>query len=204
LIQRLQAEKTSDGTAYFFFDHSEMTKRKTCHFLAAIIFQLMNQDKKYLKPALRWVVANSGKHSAPGSLDRNSVQWQKPATLASLETIVFDALDLTNVVLIVDAPDEAKNPREITSLLARLTKTGARILFASRPNVTIRRTLESIKASGYNLREVTIGPNDLSQDIQTYVSTELETLLQTKELTFRDPQLKTEIVDCLTARSNGM
>jgi hypothetical protein len=141
---------------------------------------------------------------AAETLGSASRLWQAPATLSTLETILLRILNIPDIVLIVDAVDEGDNTREIVSLLIRLAAKAAKIFFTSRPDITIRRAFDSLEDRPNRLREISIDPDTVSRDIQTYVSIELDNLLRSKEVTLRDPALKAEIVTSLTKRSEGM
>jgi hypothetical protein len=158
----------------------------------------MNQDEKCLSSVLNWTgrVATSG-----GS---KSHVWQAPATLSKLESILDNALNLPDIVVIVDAIDQGEHVREVVYVLTRLAKSGAKIFVTSRPDVTIRRAFETNKDQANNLKEIVTSQLDLSHDIQTYISIELDNLLHSGELMLRDPQLKPEIVKILTERSQAM
>ena len=164
----------------------------------------MSQDEKCLESVLKWIKEATTTIGGLIKLDSKSRVWQVPASLTVLETILFKALNFPEIVVIVDAIDEGENEREVVSILIRLAKMGAKVLMTSRPDVTISRAFETNKDQADDLKKIAISQLVLTHDIQTYISIQLDSLLQSREVTLRDPQLKPEIVKALTERSEAM
>ncbi|KAH0557133.1 hypothetical protein GP486_005077 [Trichoglossum hirsutum] len=194
-------EQPKDVTvAYFFFDRADITKRKPSHLLAAVISQLISGSKVAFKRVSEWA-----RSATAGSA---SQLWRTPANLPVLEQVFLGILGCsgpsldTPVVLVVDAVDEGEETGSVISVLLRLALSKrVKILFTSRPDVTISRALELHPHSTFR---ISVDPPSVTQDIMTYVTLEVENLIQSRAMVLRDPSLKEELITDLTKRSDGM
>jgi hypothetical protein len=96
--------------------------------------------------------------------------------------------------------------KAVASLLLRLQKTTMNVFFTSRPDVVIWRVWSSdVPGEDGKAFELAISPTlILSRHLEMYVSDELDRLINTRELTLRDPALKLEVIKSLVDRSDGM
>lgn len=107
------------------------------------------------------------------------------------------------VFLVLDALDEyAPKKREaLLEFLIRLTTklSHVKIFVTSRREQDIKQAFLS-----EGVPTIQIKAENVNEDIHKFVNSKVDSLIQNGKLKFRDPVLKTKIVDTLTHRCDGM
>lgn len=153
------------------------------------------------------LIASLCRHSQPvlEFVENYSHRFRQTRTKCSLGNLchVFKQslafLDKTYVV--IDAIDECSERQDLVDQLKRLVdgQLPLNLFLTSREVRDIIVPLESSL-----IKQCSLMPNNLSEDISTYISNRLDDHIRKKELRLRDPKLRNEIQDTLCSKANGM
>ncbi|KUI66050.1 Vegetative incompatibility protein HET-E-1 [Cytospora mali] len=171
---------------YYFFKHDNFQKRRVSSLLKSLAFQTASQQLETCRAFAR--LADSG-----SSLQKaNVVTIWKDVYLG----ILAEQRDENDIFWVIDAIDESESARQILELLSDVGDFRPRlhILLLGRPQAPITQAIQ--KAKGRILvTEVALSDNEA--DIRTVVANEIEYLQS------HDDELKTQIIDEITKRSQG-
>ncbi|KAH8790716.1 ankyrin repeat-containing domain protein [Hyaloscypha finlandica] len=176
-----------DTISYFYFDYKDINKRDSRKAIETLIVSMSRQSPA----ALAYVEDISKKYR----------EFKSQCTFPSLCSILKKCLDFQQRnFIILDALDECNDREELLPFLVELSKTessGLNLLMSSRRETDIQRQLD-------HLPQITLAEASNAHDIDLYIQSRLQEMINGKKLKLRDPSLQEEIFQCLTSRANGM
>lgn len=103
-------------------------------------------------------------------------------------------------LIVIDALDECME-RECLMLtllaLAETTSSCVKVLVTSRNEIDIYRTFSEMPS-------ICIQKDNMSEDVERYITAEIKNRIQAKKLKLRDPNLEQEITATLVEKADGM
>ena len=181
--------RSNVAVAYFYCDYKDPRTQALYRILGSLVQQIAKQDKKSFVKAEQF-------YHAYGESQKNPVEYI-PEDLRDL--IIDMATDYECTMIVVDGLDECgENTRDITELLVSLNAKGdtdLKTLLLSRDEHDIRECLKEY-ASIY----VAAGTHDLER----FVSSEIETRIQKKQLNIKTSELKERVKERLVRGAEGM
>lgn len=127
---------------------------------------------------------------------------QMPTDRELAETLSNLANDHRKLYVVIDAVDEAKNEKELVSLLSILELVRQDkpvfVLFTSRNGVKIESWLRSFADWTIPLEEA------IRDDIRIYVQSSVDCLLKNKQLKLRNPDLASKIKERIAEKADGL
>ena len=182
--------------AYFYFDFRDIDKQNRRDLLPSLITQLSNQSHRHCDLLNRLYL----KH-------RNGEQKPSEDELIQCLKDILTLPDQQPVYLIIDALDECPDtsgmpsPREqvldFVKKLVELSLSNLRLCVTSRPEIDIRRALESLTSLRVSLHE----QSGQRQDIVDYVTSVVQS--DAKMRRWRDED-KNLVIETLSDGADGM
>jgi hypothetical protein len=173
--------------SYFYFDHKDISKRDSRKAIETLIVSMSRQSPA----ALAYVEDISKKYR----------EFKSQCTFPTLCTILKKCLEFQQRnFIILDALDECNDREELLHFLVELSKSESssmNLLMSSRRETDIQRQLD-------HLPQITLAEASNAHDIDLYIQSRLQEMINGKKLKLRDPNLQEEIFRCLTSRANGM
>ncbi len=193
------APTTRQRLVYFYFDEDEKQITSTLGFLRSTVAQLIQQIG---------IVHEADEHEWFGPDGVTARESSQPATLQVLEHAVMAIVGSINrVVVMIDAVDECEEVKTLLSLVGRLRTRcpGMDVLMSSRPSITIRKVWSQLaEVHPDACHDLALSPDMNKDDITTYVTQTVDSMVSTGDLSLRNPGLQSEIVDTLQTKSDGM
>ena len=180
----------ADGTglAYFYCDYKDTAKQTLQGFLSSILVQLCNQN--------------------PGFFTRIQVVYESQKdchralrTDELVEILKMGLPTFNTTLILVDALDECIEAGAFVETLLELKgflSSNVKVLVSSRREACI------VDLLGDTQLQVELQGRYVAEDITTYISSQLQTILQSGKLKLRNPALEFEIKEALISGSQGM
>ena len=169
---------------YFFFNNADHDKNTPLAATRALVHQLLQTFKFRNRIKLIQELEN---------VRRNSGQSRSMNFRPLWRYFTAHCKQLVQPIIMLDALDECEQVNVLISELCALTKHGSiRILVTSRREAEITRSLD-------NVQDVAMGPEDVQDDIQAYLESQLS---QSSRLSHA--LVRSRILRILSMRSNGM
>ena len=173
--------------SYFYFDYKDISKRDSRKAIETLIVSMSYQSPA----ALDYVEDISKKYR----------EFNSQCTFQTLCSILKKCLEFQQRnFIILDALDECNDREELLHFLVELSKSESsrlNLLMSSRREADIQRQLD-------HLPQITLAEASNAHDIDLYIQSRLQEMVNGKKLKLRDPNLQEEIFQCLTSRANGM
>ncbi|KAL1640260.1 hypothetical protein SLS58_007076 [Diplodia intermedia] len=178
-----QSEKMA--TAFFFCEYGNRNTQTTRQILGSIARQLAIQSSAAL--AVLEDFHNSHQDPHHSSINAKDLDW--------VELVQDLSTSFNTTTIVIDGLDECLEDRgKIVQNLATLSLRGSiKVLFASREELDIKEAL-----SGFQSLPIAAD----RADVRLYVAANLD--LRFKRMISKDPTLRTEILESLVDRSEGM
>ncbi|KAK4233039.1 ankyrin repeat-containing domain protein [Achaetomium macrosporum] len=198
IIQQLQLALPGrqQQLAYFYFDRDKKDMTESLDFLRATVAQLI-QGSDMTEDDFINVFGPDGVAA------RDSFQ---AATPELLEGVVAAMAGTKKVVVVIDALDECEDIKTLLALIARLLMTkSVDILMSSRLSAPIKKAWGQLTTAHPGAcHELALLPSMNKDDITTYVTQAVESMVSSGDLSLRNPGLHQEIIDTLKGKSDGM
>ena len=176
------------GFAYFYCDYKDTAKQTVQGFLSSILVQLCNQKPNFFTKVQTTYELQKDCHRALRSDE--------------LVQILKTSLTVFNRTLIlVDALDECTEGGDLIETLGKIRGfqcSNVKILVSSRREGYI------IDLLGKEQLQLGLRDTKVVGDIESYITSGLQEMLQSGKLKLRNPSLASEIKSTLIAGSNGM
>jgi Cdc6-like AAA superfamily ATPase len=176
------------GVVFYYCDYKNGKSREEKNVLASIAGQLAMQSTSCADMLLE-------KRSAENGPTLPSVQ-----VLSKLVRRMSSRFD--EVVIVVDAVDEAKDPGDVTRALCELAKPGEsssniKLAILSRDEPFIRECMPQP-----DFQHLPIAARN--RDLQLFVAAQIDERIRTRKLRINSPTLKDDVLDLLVKRAHGM
>jgi hypothetical protein len=173
--------------SYFYFDYKDVSKRDSRKAIETLIVSISRQS-----PAtLAYVEDISKKYR----------EFKSQCTFPTLCSILKKCLEFQQRnFVILDALDECNDREELLHFLVELSKSESsslNLLMSSRRETDIQKQLD-------HLPQITLAEASNAHDINLYIQSRLQEMINGKKLKLRDSNLQEEIFQCLSSRANGM
>jgi ankyrin repeat protein len=179
----------------FYFDRAEEGMASVSGLLRALATQLVQKLNFSLDNFLSWF----------GPDGFAAFESFRQATPDVLENFVMAVAKTRKIIVILDAVDECEDLKVLLALIGRLRARSLDILMSSRLYLVVRKNWDQlIQSDPGRCHELALEPSMNDRDISGYVTQTVESMISSKELSLRDPGLKTEIINTLKSRSDGM
>lgn len=173
--------------SYFYFDYKDISKRDSRRVIETLIVSMSRQSPA----ALAYVEDISKKYR----------EFKSQCTFPTLCSILKKCLEFQQRnFIILDALDECNDREELLHFLVELSKSESsslNLLMSSRRETDIQRQLD-------HLSQITLAEASNAHDIDLYIQSRLQEMINGKKLKLRDPNLQEKIFQCLTSRAGGM
>ncbi|KAH9904467.1 hypothetical protein F4778DRAFT_63806 [Xylariomycetidae sp. FL2044] len=202
IIQQMQLEvgRESEIVAFFYFDRSHLGLTSVQDCIAALITQVLGDATPTLDEVQSWV----------GKEGLTMMESSQTASVLLTEKALFRMLAGKSATFIIDAIDDSDDNRKVLALIKGLSQfDGVKVIFTSRPDVTIRRRWNKIakslgSTSARPAAEVTVTARLTASDIRTYITEATSQLIESGDLELHDPTLRFDIIETLERDSHGM
>lgn len=178
----------STGLAYFYCDYKDTAKQTLQGFLASTLIQLCNQSPGLFTSIQATYETQKDCHRA---LRVDELVEMLRMSLPKFHT----------TLILVDALDECTEVEAFIETLLEVKEilcSDVKILVSSRREACI------IDLLGKTQFQVELQGKYVSEDISTYISSQLQKILQSGKLKLRNPALESDIKAALISGSQGM
>lgn len=191
IINSLKENVKSDkvGLSYFYCDYKDVQKQCPTKILGTLLAMLGAQHKDVFHQLQTFFEKQRKDNLAYSpSFDELRSQLLLASRLFSQIFIVVDALDECNGrECLIDALLELSNERS----------SCVKILVTSRNELDIYSALSKMP-------NICIQKDDVSADVESYITYEVRSRIRSKKLKLRDPNLEQEIITALVEKADGM
>ena len=171
---------------YYFCDYKDPKTQSMRKAIETLLADICRQSHA----ALAFMADMSGRYRQAGS----------SCSMPELFEAFMKCLEMgSRTYVVVDALDECNDRVGLVTLLKRAANTAPSLclLMTSREEHDIQESMEGIP-------HLSLGALDMAHDIETYVTSELRRLLESKKLKLRDASLAEKIRTILTSKADGM
>ena len=171
---------------YYFCDYKDPKTQSTRKVIETLLADLCRQSSKAL--------------AFMADLSRRYREVRSSCSFVDLFEAFLKCLAMENrIFAVVDALDECNDRVELIARLLSATRTvpSLGLLMTSREEHDIQESMEGVP-------HLSLGASDMADDIETYVTNELQRLLGSRKLKLRDPSLEERIRTTLTSKAGGM
>ncbi|KAI9669080.1 MAG: hypothetical protein M1831_000672 [Alyxoria varia] len=186
LRQHYLAEDTI--VAYYFFDYKDVKTQTPLKMFQTLLAEMCRQSPDILE--------------SMSSLSKKYQELNSNYSTALMRQMLLDRVAAANIkqtYIVVDALDESSDRMQLLEQLHHVIGTGSRVklLMSSREE-------HDLEASLRNLPRLSLYNAGNTEDITLYIDHQLERLISSGALKFRNPNLKNDIRDTLSAKADGM
>ena len=171
---------------YYFCDYKDPKTQSTRKVIETLLADICRQSDKAL--------------TFMADLSRRYREVRSSCSFADLFEAFLKCLAMeSRTYVVVDALDECSDRVELVARLVRAASTvpSLSLLMTSREEHDIQESMEG-------LPHLSLGASDMADDIETYVTSELRRLLDSKKMKLRDASLAERIRTTLTSKADGM
>ena len=184
-----QHHLTSDTLiAYYFFDYKDVKTQSPIKMFQNLIAELCRQSQDVLEYM--------------SSLSKKYQEFNSTYSTTLMRQIFLDCVSQTKVkqiYIVVDALDECTERIPLLEQLHLVINAGCqtKLLLTSREEYDLKKSLN-------HLPQLALSPTENAADITLYTEHQLERMITSGELRFRNPVLRNEIRDTIAAKADGM
>ncbi|KAL9108756.1 MAG: hypothetical protein Q9227_006552 [Pyrenula ochraceoflavens] len=179
---------TNNIVAYYFFDYKDTKSQSTRKMFQTLLMEMCQQSPSVMD----FLNSVSRKYQESNSSYSNSILRQ-----LLLDSITRAKAD--RIFFVIDALDECSDRAELMKQVNFLIGANSQLnlFMASREEYDIEFALNQ-------LSQIAISSEDLTADINLGIDHAIEEMVSSGKLKFRQPSLKDDIRDALSAKADGM
>ena len=178
------------GLAYFYCDYKDIGKQTVQGFLSSILVQLCNQNSGFFKRVQTIYESQKDCHRV-----------LRTDELVQILRAGLAAFNFNSILILVDALDECTEGGDLIETISEikgLPLSNVKVLLSSRREGYITDLL------GKERLQLEIKDTNVAGDIESYITSRLQEVLQNGKLKLRNPDLASEIKCALISGSHGM
>lgn len=191
LKENLKSDSDKVGLAYFYCDYKDVQKQCPTRTLGTLLAMLGAQNKN---------VFHELKTFFEKQRKENLAYTPSFDELRNLLLVVSTSRFFSQIYIVIDALDECNDREALMDALLELSSetTGcAKVLVTSRNELDIHSAFSKMP-------NVFMQKDDVSADVESYITSEVRSRIQSKKIKLRDPSLEQEITAALTKKADGM
>ena len=185
---RQQSSAKDHIVVYYFYDYKDIKTQSPLKMFETLLAEICRQSPD----ALAFLSSQSEKYR----------EFNSTYSISILRQMFLDCLSTAKcqqIHIVIDALDECNDRMKLLEQLHLIIGAGSqlKIFMTSREEVDLKKSLGS-------LPQLSLSGSGTTGDIRLYIEHQLEKLITSGELRFRNPILKDEIRDALSAKADGM
>lgn len=191
LKENVKSHSDKVGLAYFYCDYKDVQKQCPTRTLGTLLAMLGAQNK-YVFHELKTFFEKQRKENLSYTPSFDELRSQ----LLLVSTRRF----FSQTLIVIDALDECNDREPLMDVLLELSNETSgciKVLVTSRSEIDIHSIFSKMP-------NICIRKDDVSADVESYITSEVRSRIQSKKLKLRDPNLEEVITTALAGKADGM